>query len=249
MLFNWIYQGLKSGIRSSRYPRGKDESPGVTPGRPIKTRLAVPAAGKLAALCPTGAIATRVDGADVDYRRCVHCARCRGEQTGAAMDWSRDFEWAYNNADAKAVQRRLHSIFGRSLHIRFLDAGACGACMSEARQLNNPYYNIHRLGFFITPTPRQADILLVAGPVTDAMRVPLQKAYEAMPAPKRVVAMGVCAISGGVFAPSFISDGGVGQVIPVDVSVPGCPPPPLAILHALLLAVERSATQNQGAIA
>jgi Ni,Fe-hydrogenase III small subunit len=80
----------------------------------------------------------------------------------------------------------------------------------------------------------------VAGPVTDAMRIPLQKTYAAMPEPKRVVAMGVCALSGGVFGPSFISAGGVAQVIPVDVLVPGCPPPPLAILHGLLLAVERT---------
>ena len=94
-------------------------------------------------------------------------------------------------------------IFGRSLHIRFVDAGACGACISEARQLNNPYDNMHRLGFFITPTPRNADVLLVAGPVSDAMRLPLRKTYEAMPAPKRVIAIGGCAISGGVFGPSF----------------------------------------------
>jgi Ni,Fe-hydrogenase III small subunit len=134
---------------------------------------------------------------------------------------------------------KLEKAFGRSLHIRFVDAGACGACMSEARQINNPYYNIHRLGFFITPTPRNADVLLVAGPVSDAMRLPLRKAYEAMPTPKRVVAIGACAASGGVFGPSFAASGGVGEVIPVDVVVPGCPPPPLAILHALLVVVGR----------
>lgn len=130
-------------------------------------------------------------------------------------------------------------MFGRSLHVRFVDAGACGACMSEARQINNPYYNMHRLGFFITPSPRSADILLVAGPVSDAMRLPLRKTYDAMPTPKRVVAIGACAASGGVFGPSFAALGGVAEIIPVDVVVPGCPPPPLAILHGLLVAVER----------
>jgi Ni,Fe-hydrogenase III small subunit len=98
---------------------------------------------------------------------------------------------------------------------------------------------MNRLGFFITPTPRSADILLVAGPVSDAMRLPLQKTYQAMPTPKRVVAIGACAISGGVFGPSFAASGGVAEIIPVDVAVPGCPPPPLAILHALLVVVER----------
>jgi formate hydrogenlyase subunit 7 len=82
------------------------------------------------------------------------------------------------------------------LHIRFVDAGACSACVSEARQLDNPYYNMHRLGFFMTPTPRNADVLLVSGPVSDAMKLPLRKTYDAMPEPKRVLAIGACAISG-----------------------------------------------------
>ena len=118
------------------------------------------------------------------------------------------------------VSRRLgrRSILGqeeigqglrRSLHIRVVDAGACGSCLSEIEQINKPYYNMHRLGFFVTPTPREADVLLVAGPVTDHMRLALLKAYEAMPTPKAVVAVGACALSGGVFGPSFASYGGV----------------------------------------
>jgi hypothetical protein len=78
-----------------------------------------------------------------------------------------------NSTGPEALVESLESIFGRSLHIRFVDAGACGACVSEARQLNNPYYNMHRLGFFMTPTPRNADVLMVSGPVSDAMRIPL----------------------------------------------------------------------------
>jgi Ni,Fe-hydrogenase III small subunit len=136
-----------------------------------------------------------------------------------------------------------------------IDAGACGACLSEIEQLNKPYYNMHRLGFFLTPTPRDADVLLVAGPVTDHMRLPLLKAYEAMPAPKGVLALGACAIFGGVFGSGFASLGGVANLIPVDILVPGCPPPPLAILHALLAIVGRvqpkicaSAAAPQGGI-
>ncbi|MDA8049509.1 MAG: hydrogenase [Rhodospirillales bacterium] len=141
------------------------------------------------------------------------------------------------------MARRLGRLFRRSLNIRFVDAGACGACMGEVRQIDNPYYNIHRLGFFLTPTPRNADILLVAGPVTRAMRHALRETYEAMPPPKRVVAMGVCALSGGIFGPSAAAGGGVSDVVPVDVMIPGCPPPPLAILHGLLVAVERKPPQ------
>ncbi len=239
-MFNWFYTGLKTGIRTTPYPAKTDAAPGVSPGRPRATRFDAQVATVLAMRCPTGALVRHQRGVDVDYRHCVHCSRCRRDTGSAVMDWSQDYDWGALGAQAERAGHRFRDIFGHSLHIRFLDAGACGACMSEARQLNNPYYNIHRLGFFITPTPRDADILLVAGPVTDAMRIPLQKTYAAMPEPKRVVAMGVCALSGGVFGPSFISAGGVAQVIPVDVLVPGCPPPPLAILHGLLLAVERT---------
>ncbi len=93
--------------------------------------------------------------------------------------------------------------FRRSIHVLVVDAGDCGACLNEVKQLNNPYYNMHRLGFFITPTPRHADVLLVVGPVTDHMRAALKKIYDAMPTPKRVVAVGACALSGGVFAREF----------------------------------------------
>jgi Ni,Fe-hydrogenase III small subunit len=131
--------------------------------------------------------------------------------------------------------------FVRSLGILVVDAGDCGACLHEVKQLSGPYYNMHRLGFFITPTPRNADILVVVGSVTTHMRWPLLRAYDAMPGPKRVVAVGTCALSGGVFGPSFTSAGGVSEVIPVDVMVPGNPPPPLAILHGLLVTVGRRA--------
>ena len=115
-----------------------------------------------------------------------------------------------------------------------VDAGDCGACLHEVKQLNNPLYNVHRLGIFFTPTPRAADVLLVVGPVSENMRLPLRKTYEAMPDPKRILAVGACAINGGVFGRSAMSAGGVSSVLPVDLEVPGDPPPPLAILHGLL---------------
>lgn len=239
---NWVVKGLRTGIRTTPYPRRPDDSVGISPGRPRGTALSsADHAEELAQRCPTGAIISQNSGIAIDYGRCVHCFRCHDGANEDGAAWERGYEWgAYANESERATARRkLDRIFGRSLHIRFVDAGACGACISEARQLNNPYYNMHRLGFFITPTPRNADVLLVAGPVSDAMRLPLRKTYEAMPAPKRVIAIGACAISGGVFGPSFAAAGGVEGVIPIDVVVPGCPPPPLAILHGLLLVVEK----------
>lgn len=236
---NWVLKGLRTGVKSSVYPRSLDSAPGISPGRPVETPLkSATAADALVARCPTRAIAPRNGGIAIDLGRCVHCFRCLREVKDPAS-WQPDYEWATQTSEAVAALDKLRSMFGRSLHVRFVDAGACGACMSEARQINNPYYNMHRLGFFITPTPRNADILLVAGPVSDAMRLPLRKTYEAMPKPKRVVAIGACAASGGVFGPSFAALGGAAEIVPVDVVVPGCPPPPLAILHGLLVAVER----------
>jgi len=231
---NWVLKGLRSGIKTSPYPSRDDGTRGLSPGRPRGQACGKSEAEMLAGLCPTKAIEPRFGGVVVDHGQCVHCRRC-----DTHLDWESDYEWAAVNLDADRAQSKLDAAFGRSLHIRFVDAGACGACMSEARQINNPYYNLHRLGFFITPTPRMADVLLVAGPLSDAMRLPLRKAYEAMPTPKRVVAIGACAIGGGIFEPSFATAGGVASIIPVDVFIPGCPPPPLAILHGLLVAVKR----------
>ena len=236
---NWVLKGLRTGIKSSAYPRRIDDAAGTSPGRPTATHLkSATAADELVARCPTQAIARQNSGITIDQGRCIHCFRCRRDVAEEAA-WEPGYEWAAQVSDVATALRKLKGMFGRSLHVRFVDAGACGACMSEARQINNPYYNIHRLGFFITPTPRGADVLLVAGPVSDAMRLPLQKTYDAIPTPKRVVAIGACAASGGVFGPSFAALGGAGDVIPVDVVVPGCPPPPLAILHGLLVAVQR----------
>ncbi len=239
---NWVLKGLRTGIRTTSYPAGPDDAPGISPGRPIGTSLSsTTAVDQLVRNCPTQAIAPDGSGIAIDQRRCIHCFRCQRGVDEPPI-WQQGFEWAAYVDDQ--APRKLAAIFGRSLHIRFVDAGACGACMSEARQINNPYYNMHRLGFFITPTPRNADVLLVAGPVSDAMRLPLSKTYEALPTPKRVVAIGACAASGGVFGPSFAASAGIADVIPVDVVVPGCPPPPLAILHGLLLVVERKPPSN-----
>lgn len=236
---NWVLKGLRTGIKSGGYPQRLDDSPGLSPGRPIGTRLDAARADELTLRCPMGAIAPQDGGIAIKHGSCVHCFRCHEEVDEREAIWEQGYEWAAIADEGAVAQEKLARIFGRSLHIRFVDAGACGACISEARQLNNPYYNMHRLGFFVTPTPRNADVLLVAGPVSDAMRLPLRKVYDAMPTPKRVVAIGACAISGGVFGPSFAALGGAHEMIPVDVVVPGCPPPPLAILHGLLVVVEK----------
>jgi Ni,Fe-hydrogenase III small subunit len=140
---------------------------------------------------------------------------------------------------ADALKRRIRALFRRSLHVRHVDAGSCNGCESEIKLLTSPYYDIHRLGIFFTPSPRHADLLLVTGPITRAMEQPLLRAYEAMPDPRLVVAVGACACSGGIFGPSPYARGGLAEVLPVDAYIPGCPPSPLTLIHGLLVALDR----------
>jgi Ni,Fe-hydrogenase III small subunit len=234
----WFWYGLRKGVRSTRYPYAPETAAGISPGRPISTQFeSAVDAGAAASICPVSAIIGDDRWAIVDERTCVQCQRCRFE-LDAPMTWRADYEWA-DLPPNRTGYASLPRSFSNSLHIMVVDGGDCGACLHEVKQLNNPLYNMHRLGFFLTATPRAADLLIVVGPVSENMREPLIKTYEAMPDTKRVMAVGTCAITGGVFGRSFMSAGGVGAVLPVDLEVPGNPPPPLAILHALLVATGR----------
>lgn len=229
----WPYYGLKRGIQTTLWPATEEQTPGVTPGRPQASQVVN--AQALAQGCPTGALQAVAAGVAVDFARCIHCQRCRHGDN--ALHWSEDFTWTSTGGIGLPP---LGSRFRRSLHVLYIDAGACGACVNEVRLIDAPAYNLHRLGIFITASPRDADVLLVAGPITDAMRTAISKTYAAMPEPKRVVGMGVCSMNGGIFGESFACAGGLEKIIPVDVWIPGCPPPPLAILHGLLTVVGRA---------
>ena len=140
------------------------------------------------------------------------------------------------------IQREILDVLGRALTIRQVDAGSCNGCELEIHALNNPYYNIEGLGIRFVASPRHADMLLVTGPVSANMAVALKRTYDATPDPKLVVAVGDCGCDGGIFGESYASCGRVSNVIPVDVAVPGCPPPPVEILRAILFAVKRCRT-------
>ncbi len=146
------------------------------------------------------------------------------------------------DAALKDEVRRIHdellAILGSALAIRQVDAGSCNGCELEIHALNNPYYNIEGLGIHFVASPRHADMLLVTGPVSRHMEEALRRTYDATPQPRLVVALGDCACDGGIFGESYASCGRVSNVIPVDAVVPGCPPPPLEILRAILAAVK-----------
>ncbi|HVX75979.1 MAG TPA: NADH-quinone oxidoreductase subunit B family protein [Bradyrhizobium sp.] len=137
-----------------------------------------------------------------------------------------------------AIERNARRRLGRSLSIREVDAGSCNGCELEIQALSNAYYDLERFGLRFVASPRHADVLLVTGPVTKNMRLALERTYNATPAPKWVVAAGDCARDGGCFAGSYAVAGGVSSVVPVDLHIPGCPPPPLDILRGLLALLE-----------
>ncbi|WP_109480624.1 NADH-quinone oxidoreductase subunit NuoB [Paraburkholderia sp. C35] len=196
---------------------------------------------------------------DVDWGRCIVCQRCTEVCPSGAFipshDWAvgvshrEDLHWAASkplSATPRTGSDSDRRAFHRSLHVRHVDAGSCNGCESELQALNNPFYNLHRLGICFTASPRFADVLLVTGSVTHAMKGPLLEAWQAMPQPKWVIATGTCAVSGGISGGNYACENGLADVIPVDIYLPGCPPNPAAIMHALLMVLNRAQQQMRG---
>jgi Ni,Fe-hydrogenase III small subunit len=140
---------------------------------------------------------------------------------------------------AQSLERASRRRLGRSLAIREVDAGSCNGCELEIHALNNAFYDLERFGLRFVASPRHADVLLVTGPVTKNMNEALERTYNATPDPKWVVAVGDCAVDGGIFAGSYAVAGGVKDVIPVDLHIRGCPPRPVQLLAGLLALLEK----------
>ncbi len=233
---SWIGQAAHRGILTSRYPR----APATEAEVPMTARApGPPAAGPLPAaaisVCPVGAIGERA----VDQGRCIRCARClaHGLQPVGPVELTVARAEALvappGARDPPAPAPPLASL-GRSIHVFLVDVGSCNACNLEVLGIANPLYDAARLGIFFTNSPRHADVLLVVGVPTEEMVEPLRRAYEAMPAPKSVIAIGACPISGGAFRGNPGLRPSLDGLVPVDRFVPGCPPAPIQILDALL---------------
>lgn len=259
----WTFFGLRRGRATTDWPKagGDDGQTGVLGMPRFDPARCAPDCRACADACLPGAIAIDAGapgGVRVDYGRCIACQLCTEVcPTGAfttSNDWAfgvrrrDDLVWAEALASSagQALSGAIRRHFGRSLHVRHVDAGSCNGCESELQALNNPFYNLHRFGVFFTASPRFADLLLVTGPVTYAMREPLRAAYEAMPAPRWVLAVGTCAVSGGAVGGGYACGNGLDEALPVDVYLPGCPPNPAAIVQALLMLLERAPQRVQG---
>lgn len=245
-MLEWIYRGLSRHRVTTRYPRRPEAAPLGFHGL-IDVAADAVASTETAAVCPTGAIATDEFGrVALDRGRCILCGECvraapemfsfagRYETAARAASSLIVGPGAEKQEAEQSAQVALGERAGmlrRSVHIRHIDCGSDGSEEWEIQALWNPYYDIQRLGFFLTNSPRHADVLLVTGPVTAPMCGPLERTWEIMPEPKALIAVGSDACGGGLHR-----WGAVDEVLPVDVYVPGSPPSPIAILDGLLQA-------------
>jgi Ni,Fe-hydrogenase III small subunit/NAD-dependent dihydropyrimidine dehydrogenase PreA subunit len=217
---------------------------------------------RLVEVCPTAALSMEESEARrylrLSYGNCIGCGKCL-EAGGGAVVPAKHFTrcgvakertvrlWDVNGRtevthpapSPQEARGRIHSLLQRALNVRQLDAGSCNGCEAEISALTNPYYDLERFGIHFVASPKHADMLLVTGPVTRNMAEAVKAAYEAVPAPRLVVAVGACGCSGGIFAGSHAIVGAVDAVIPVDGYVPGCPPTPAMLVTGILEVLRR----------
>jgi len=251
----------QQGHRTMRFPKEPPVLPDRFQGRPTLEPGRCPGDCRACReVCPTGAI----EPGRLDLGKCLFCTACETNCPHGAVQFTREYRLAAATREALILKRRdrkgacsspddregacsspLHpnakisKLFRRSLKLRQVCAGGCNACEADTNVLATVGFDLGRFGIQVVASPRHADGLLITGPVPQNMRLALEKTYAAVPAPKLVIAVGACAISGGPYADHPETSNGVGKILPVDLFIPGCPPHPLTILDGLLRLLNR----------
>lgn len=255
-MFKILYQRHCQQYRTIAWPDG--DAPKLSPryrGLPMIDASRCPdGCAECVKACPTGAIS--IDSSiKMDLGKCLFCTDCVEACPEDAIRYSDDFRQAVRAREdlvidgsaiklADALAAKSRKLFGRSLQLRQVSAGGCGACEADINVLSTIGFDLARFGIHLVASPRHADGLIITGPVTDNMKLALKKAYDATPTPKIVIAVGACAISGGPFVDNPEQNNGVDQMLPVDLYIPGCPPHPMSILDGLLRLLGRLETKG-----
>jgi Ni,Fe-hydrogenase III small subunit len=246
-MFRAIMSRIRQGHRTMPYPKAPLQMPDRFRGYPVVSTLALPAEQHDgSAVCPYGAF-TVSGGGCLDLGKCLFCAEC----PAGDIQFTTDYQLAVTDRDhllvrpgseqhhARPLPPDLRRLFGRSLKFREVSAGGCNACEADTNVLSTIGWDLGRFGIQFVASPRHADGLWVTGPVTENMAQALLTTYEAIPAPKIVVACGACAINGGPYIDSPQVRNGADSLVPVDLYIPGCPPHPATILDGLLRILDK----------
>lgn len=257
-MHNIIRERMRQGYRTIAYPKDLPQMPDRFRGLPIVDRTKCPDGCEMCVeACPTDAIRCESDALQVDMGRCLFCVECQTACPAGAISYSGEFRLATRTREdlltdgralklAEQLDARSRRLFGRSFKLRQVSAGGCNGCEADVNVLSTVVFDLSRFGIQFVASPRHADGLLITGPVTENMRLALLQAYEATPAPKIVIAVGACAISGGPYIGHQEVHNGADQVVPVDLYVPGCPPHPMTILDGLLRLLGRLEEPGSG---
>src|SRR5260221_9543450 len=256
-----ILARMQQGHRTIPYPAQEPTLPDRLRGLPVIDVSKCPeGCHECVNACPTNAIAMSGNASgpklELDLCRCLFCSDCTNACPEGAIRHSQDYRLATRNREdlvvdgqktlqlAQALEEKSRRLFGRSLKLRQVSAGGCNACEADLNVLSTVVFDLGRFGIQFVASPRHADGIVITGPVSANMRSALLDTYAAIPAPKLVIAVGACAISGGPYIDNPEVHNGVGSLLPVDLYVPGCPPHPLTILDGLLRLLGRLPAQR-----
>ena len=245
-MFKALLARARQGYRTIPYPAEQPYLPPLFRGRPVFDQgKCVDGCSACGDICPSEAIRLLPEGPRLDLGRCIFCGDCAATCPDNLIGFTNDWRLAASDRaelqiagkgtpHVEGLARELRRLLGRSLRLRQISAGGCNGCEVEVNALGNVVFDASRFGIDFVASPRHADGVLITGPITENMREATLRTYQAVAEPKLVIAVGACAISGGLFRGHAEACDGVEGLLPIDLYVPGCPPHPVTILDGLL---------------